>query len=176
MLIQSAPKFLSGTKLPLYAVACNMRPCGQWGCIKGSLRNAEGENFPSKTSTFRLACIWRSTTLSHYPEFSGSMREGRKPFTSEDKRAAVELWKAKIPLKATVSENSCRLGREAFEGFYPLPKNIPRPPFQRKTQLLAGQQKSPLGPSGRSRGRSPPSPPSQQVSWRSPSPSLIKKL
>ena len=54
---QSAPKFLSGTKLPLYAVACNMRPCGQWGCIKGSLRNAEGENFLSKTSTFRLAGI-----------------------------------------------------------------------------------------------------------------------
>ena len=55
--LQLAPKFLSGTKLPLYAVACNMRPCGQWGCIKGSLRNAEGENFLSKTKTFRLAGI-----------------------------------------------------------------------------------------------------------------------
>ena len=48
------------------------------------------------------------------------MREGRKPFTSEDKRAAIELWKAKIPLKAIreqlqIGERSLRRKQEIIK-------------------------------------------------------------
>ncbi len=56
----------------------------------------------SKTKTFCLAAVYIKVNLSHF--LSHSLRKGAvknmagKSLKNEDKRAAIELWRAKVPL------------------------------------------------------------------------------
>jgi hypothetical protein len=58
------------------------------------------------------------------------------PFSEAEKRAAIELWKAGIPLKKT--RDQLKLNERGLRNSLPEPNHIQRPPFKRRARVVAG--------------------------------------
>ena len=112
--IQSAPKFLSGTKRPLYAVVCNMHPCGQWGCLRGPWGMLRAKIFRPRRKLFVWLVFKGVLLLRTILSFPAACERGGN--LSPARTRELQLSFGKLKFHSRLSENSCRLGREAFEG------------------------------------------------------------
>jgi hypothetical protein len=73
------------------------------------------------------------------------MPKGVKPFSEVGKRAAIELWKAGIPLKRI--REQLRMSDRGLRNILPCAKKHPEDPVARKSGRSGRPPKSPLGPS-----------------------------
>ena len=111
---------------------------------RGLLRDAGDEISPSYDKNFLFGWTINDCATIAHVQVSYKMPPGVKPFSEADKRAAIELWKAAVPLQRI--REQLGMSERGLCNILAYAKKHPEDPVKKKSKDAMQLNKVSLGP------------------------------